>query len=86
MIKSILAISTLVFLFSCGNPDPGQGEKSSGSGENLGNNEGARIIDTMATESNAGSQQDSSSSSANHSTNESHSHKEGQADIVDQDK
>lgn len=86
MIKTILTISALVFLFSCGNPDPQQGEKSSGSAENMSNNEGERIIDTMATESNAGSQQDSSSSSANHSTSESHSTKEHQTDIVDQDK
>ena len=86
MIKSILTITALTFLFSCGNPDPQQGEKSSASGDNMGNNEGERIIDTMATESNAGSQQDSSSSSANHSTNGSHSPKEHQTDIINHEK
>ena len=83
MVKSILTIFSLAILVSCGNPDPQQGEKSSGSGDNMSNNEGERIIDTMATESNAGSQQDST---ANHSTNESHSQKEHQTDIVDHDK
>lgn len=85
MIKSILTISSLAFLISCGYPEPEEGEKSSGSLDYIENNHGEKIIDTMANVSNAGAY-DSASSSANHSTSRSYKDKEHKTEVVDHPK